>query len=153
VKLFPGVYVFKGGPLLVEANAELTGEDVGLFFTGKGSTLNFTGAAKVSLSAPKDGPMAGLLIYEDRNNPPESSFAISSNFTRKLLGTVYIPRGNFVVHATDRVADESAYTVIVARRIVLHSGPNLIVNSNYGRSDVPVPPGLGPVGNKPRLTN
>jgi hypothetical protein len=151
VKLMPGVYAFKNGPLLVQANGTLTGEDVGLFFTGASSTLTFTGAAKVSLSAPKDGPMAGLLIFEDRNNPIDGNFAISSNFTRKLLGTIYIPRGNFIVHANDRVADQSAYTVIVAKRIKLHSGPNLVVNSNYERSDVPVPPGLGPVGNKVHL--
>lgn len=153
VRLLPGVYVIKDGPLVVDSNAELTGDYTGLFFTGTNTYFKFTSNAVVNLSAPKDGPMAGLLIFEDRNNPLDTKFTITSNSTRKLLGTIYMPRGLFVVHANNRVADQSAYTVIVARRIDLSAGPNLIVNSNYDKTDVPVPAGLGRIGGTVRLTN
>ena len=40
------------------------------------------------------------------------------------------------------VADQSAYTAIVANSIELNSGPNLILNSDYEATDVPVPSGI-----------
>lgn len=41
------------------------------------------------------------------------------------------------------VAAESAYTVIVANRIDV-KGATLVVNADYGGTDVPVPEGMGP---------
>jgi Flp pilus assembly protein TadG len=152
VRLSPGVYVIKNGPLVVDSNAELEGDYVGLYFTGANTYFRFNSNAKVRLSAPKDGPLAGLVFFEDRNNPIDAKFTITSNYTRNLVGTVYLPRGRFVVDANNPVADQSAYTVIVARRIELYAGPNLVINANYGKTDVPVPYGLGPTGGKARLT-
>ena len=42
-----------------------------------------------------------------------------------------------------KVADASAYTVIVVNRLEMDTA-NLVVNANYAASDVPVPDGLGP---------
>ena len=42
-----------------------------------------------------------------------------------------------------QVADLSAYTVIVTRQLDVASA-NLVVNSDYGGTDVPVPDGVGP---------
>jgi len=61
-----------------------------------------------------------------------------------LLGTIYMPKGRLIIDANKPIADKSAYTVLVVQRIDLHSGPNLILNSDYSASDVPVPPGVGP---------
>jgi hypothetical protein len=47
------------------------------------------------------------------------------------------------VDANGKVADLSAYTVIVARQLDVASA-NLVVNSDYGGTDVPVPDGVGP---------
>ena len=44
------------------------------------------------------------------------------------------------------VADQSAYTVVAARQIRVDAGPNLVLNSNYGATDIPVPTGVGPTG-------
>ena len=50
------------------------------------------------------------------------------------------------------IADQSAYTVIVARTIELQSGPNLVLNANYGATNVPVPQGVGPTGSTVALS-
>jgi hypothetical protein len=39
------------------------------------------------------------------------------------------------------------------RRIDLHAGPNLFLNSDYSATDVPVPPGVGPYGSSVKLSN
>jgi len=73
-------------------------------------------------------------------------FSISSDNARKLLGTIYLPKASFYVDANKPVPDLSAYTVVVARQIELSAGPNLVLNANYGNTDVPVPKGVGPIG-------
>jgi Flp pilus assembly protein TadG len=160
----PGIYIFKDGPLIVEDEATLTGQNVGLFFTGHRAGLLFDGDTTISLTAPKAGIMAGLLIFEDRNTVmPEATprskrkadlpadrsnsrsriYRIVSNNARTLLGTIYLPRGRLVIDADKPVGDMSAYTVIVAHRLELYDGPHLVLNSGYDKTDIPVPRGVG----------
>ena len=148
----PGVYVMKDGPLIVAGNAQLEGEYVGFYFTGTDAFFRFTKNAKVTLGAPKDGKLAGILFFEDRNNALDKKFEINSDFTRKLLGTIYLSRGRLSIDGSQPVADLSAYTAIVARRMELTSAPNLVINSSYDATDVPVPNGIGPATGKTRLT-
>jgi len=146
VKFQPGVYFIKDGPFNVDSNSIIEGEFVGFYLTGKGSTFRFASNAKVTLTAPKDGPMAGLLFFEDRAAPALRRHEILSNYARELVGTIYLPNGQFIVDADNEVADQSAYTAIVARRIELNSGPNLVLNTDYGLTEIPVPEGIGGIG-------
>ncbi len=46
--------------------------------------------------------------------------------------------------ANNPVSDQSAYTIIVARRFTLSEGPTMVLNTNYGgATDIPVPNGVG----------
>jgi Flp pilus assembly protein TadG len=175
VTLARGVYIIKDGPLKVEGYGTMQGTDVGFYLNGKGSNLTFDRTSTISLSAPKDGVMAGLLIFDDptgawapadppvplpevasglvdySKGPPRDHKILSDN-ARLLLGTIYMPQGRLIIDATKPIADKSAYTVMVVRRIDLHDGPNLVLNSDYSASDVPVPQGVGMFG-KAMLTN
>jgi hypothetical protein len=95
--------------------------------------------------------MAGILFYENPSAPEGRNFEISSDSARKLLGTIYLPRGVFKGGGNGKIAALSAYTIIVARRIDLE-GAQLVVNADYSASDVPVPVGLGPNSTKVRLS-
>jgi hypothetical protein len=148
----PGIYIITGGDLRVDNNATLKGEEVSFYFDGEDAVINFKDKAIVELGAPKTGPMAGLLFYEDPAAPPDRNFEISSDAARKLLGTIYLPKGVFKGGGSGKIAALSAYTIIVARRIDL-DGAQLVVNADYSSTDVPVPPGLGPNATKVRLTN
>ena len=178
VTLASGVYVIKDGPLIVEKGGILKGTQVGFYLTGQSSNLTFAADSTISLSAPKDGPLAGLLIFDDPagasapavppyalpvpvvgalvgnllKGPPREHKILSDN-ARMLLGTIYMPQGRLIIDANKPIADKSAYTVLVVRRIDLHAGPNLILNSDYSATDVPVPAGVGPYGNSIKLTN
>src|SRR5689334_18358285 len=134
VTMAPGVYVIKDGPFLVNGNSTLTGNNVGIYLKGLDSNLKFDAATTISLTAPKDGPMSGLLIYDDPSgasallnvliNPlvagkytkllssPREHLILSDN-ARMLLGTIYMPKGRLIIDANEPIADKSAYTVLV----------------------------------------
>lgn len=177
VTLKPGIYVIKDGPLLVTNSASVTGTDVGFYFTGNNAGLLFNRGTTISLAAPTTGVMAGLLMMEDRSEgslvdpalllntllptspvsltPAPLSltqsmriYRIISDNARTMLGTIYLPKGRLVVDATRPVADQSAYTVVVASQINLYEGPNLYLNANYNNTSVPVPKGVGVVSGR-----
>lgn len=153
VKLAPGVFVIKDGPLIVDGNSKLDGlGGVGLYFMGKNAYFEFKSNASVDLAAPTKGEMAGLLVHQDRNAGAQT-FKITSNYTRKLIGTIYLPNGDLVIDATNDVADQSAFTAIVVKRLHLRAGPNLVLNTDYEKTTVPVPDGLGPENEKIRLVH
>ncbi len=144
VTFSPGTYVIKDGVFLVDGTSSIDGVHVGFYFTGKAAKLKFTRDTSISLTAPTTGEMAGLLVLEDDSgNAGARVFEISSNDAKTLVGTVYLPKGRFYAAAQAEVAAESAYTAIIARRIELDSSVNLVLNSNYKATDVPVPVGIG----------
>jgi hypothetical protein len=145
VTLAPGIYIIKDGKFLVDFGATLDGEDVGLYLSGKLSTLEFGYDTTISLAAPTTGDMAGILIFDDRGEK-EDKHRIYSNNARKLLGTVYMPNGTLYIDAKRPIADRSAYTVVIARAVEIFDGPDLVLNSDYNATSVPVPKGVGPVG-------
>ncbi|MGQ0456013.1 MAG: TadE/TadG family type IV pilus assembly protein [Hyphomicrobium sp.] len=144
--LAPGIYVIKDGPLVVEDGASLTGTNVGFYFTGAKATFTFEDKTTVSLTAPVDGPMAGLLMFESRSQPQSGVHKLLSNDAPRLLGTIYLSQGELRVDAESPIAEDSAYTAIVARVMRLYGGPHLVLNTNYEKSEVPVPEGIRGAG-------
>jgi hypothetical protein len=150
VTLSPGIYVIQGGKFIVDQGATLEGEDVGFFLAGSQSTLKFDYDTTINLAAPKTGDMAGILIFDDRTEKSDKH-RIYSNNARKLLGTIYMPSGSLYIDAKKPIADRSAYTVVVARTVEIYDGPDLVLNSDYSATSVPVPKGVGPIGSTVRL--
>ncbi len=142
ITLNPGTYVIKGGGVSVVGQSRLTGTGAGFYITGAAKGTYFGAGSHISLEAPTSGPMAGLLIFEDRKLSTALKHRITSEDARKLIGTIYLPVGSLLIDSKKPVADQSAYTAIVANRIELNSGPNLILNSDYETTDVPVPNGI-----------
>lgn len=143
IRLSPGIYVIKDGPLKVNGNSKFVGDYVGFFLTGEGAKFKFKGNAEIDLSAPKDGQMAGMLIFEDRaGGGSKTNNTITTNYAHTLIGTIYLPNGRLVVDASNDVAQNSAYTAVIVRSLELKNNPNLVLNSNYEQTDVPVPDGI-----------
>jgi len=156
VKLEQGIYIIKDGPLTVNEDGWIMGRDVGFYLTGKDAKLNFDTESHIDLEAPRSGALTGLLFFADRTNPQTVSFVgigaerlreghvIRSDDARRLVGTIYLPDDKLVVDGETPVADQSEYTVIVAQSFELNNGPNLVIQSDYAASEVPVPDGVGP---------
>jgi hypothetical protein len=172
VTLTPGNYIMNNGPLLVQDTSSLIGQSAGIYFTGDKGGLRFDPGTTISLTAPKDGVLAGFIFFEDRNvsqpvppppgplgllsppppgSPPMRTYQISSNNAQQFLGTFYLPAGRLIIDASRPVAAQSAYTVVVTRQIDIVNGPNLVLNSDYASTDVPVPEGVGNATQKARL--
>lgn len=176
VKLNPGLYIFKDGPLRVWNSAELKGDGVTLAFAGNSAYFRFEQNSLIELTAPTSGDTAGMLIWEvaaiagdpeipgtsmslampktavvtPSTAPPKdtSQHRIASDRARVLTGTIYLKKGLLTIDATKPVADQSPFTILVVNQMDLYDGPHLVLNSNYANSPVPVPFGLGPIGNQ-----
>ena len=148
--LAPGEHYFTSGQLQIQGASSLTGTDVVLVFD-KSSHFSFDDQSNISLAGRQSGPLAGFVIATTRTNT--QTFSISSTSAHTLLGTVYIPSAKLQVSGTgNQVADQSAWTVIVANDIQLVGSANLVINANYAGSAVPVPAGVGPGGGRVALT-
>ena len=88
--------------------------------------------------------VAGMLFWSGPKNAAKN--LIESDDARNLLGTIYLPAAQLEIIANNTIADKSAYTVIVAKKLTLDAGPNLVLNTNYSGTDIPVPNGVGPTG-------
>jgi hypothetical protein len=141
MQLASGTYYFKGGTLTIKDNAVLEGTNVTLIFD-QDASFNFTDSSSINLTGAQSGSYAGFVIVTTRNNT--NTFTISSDSAHKLEGAVYIPAATLQVTGTgNQVADQSAWTVVVAKGLQMQGGPNLVINANYAGSSVPVPAGAG----------
>lgn len=146
--LLPGEHYFMDD-LKANNNAVIRGDDVALIF-GSTKKINFADHAAVQLGARRSGPFAGFLIVTTRAN--HEAFTIASDHVSKLLGTIYIPNAELDVQTAGNVAQDSAWSIIVASNLSLTQNPVLVINTGYVGSGVPVPDGVGPGRTAPVLS-
>ena len=147
--LNPGEHYFVNGQIEFKGQSSLVGSDVVAIFKGS-SSISFSSKASMSLEGRKTGAYAGFVIVTDRSMT--TPFSISTDSARLLHGTLYLPQASLQISgAANRVADQSPWTVVVAKQLQLTGSPDLMINAGYG-SGVPVPSGVGSGGNA-RLTN
>jgi len=139
--LLPGVYYFQSGTLNMQSNSTLTGSNVVLIFNDS-AAFNFQDSSVITLTGQQSGNYAGFVIATTRTNT--NTFTISSSNAKQLEGAIYVPDATLQVTGTgNNVANQSAWTVIVAKALQLQGSPNLVINANYASSNVPVPVGVG----------
>lgn len=137
-----GTYIIKDGPFKLSNSGKMTGEHVGFYLAGEATVLDFTGDTSISLTGATDGELSGLLFFEDRSVSLDRKHRINSANAGELTGTIYLPRGSLWVDPNAAVAENSAYTAIIVHKLELNEGPELVMNSDYGATDVPVPAGI-----------
>ncbi|MGV8929968.1 MAG: TadE/TadG family type IV pilus assembly protein [Brevundimonas sp.] len=150
VILEPGEHWFLDGHLTVSEDARLEGDNVALFFNSK-AKFDFKDRALVRLAGRTEGEFAGIVMGATRDNT--NDFVISSDNVESLLGVIYVPNAQLLVEGRANVARESAWTVIVAQKLLMTGSPSLFINANYNASRVPVPAGVGPRGGGSRLVD
>lgn len=145
--LAPGEHYFVGPTLSIGGQSTISGTDVVIVLKGLLSA-EVIGNAVVQLEGRKSGPFAGFVLITDRSY--FGNVGISTVNARKLLGTIYLPNASLTVNGNNnKVADQSPWTVLVARNIKTLGTANLTINSNYAASSVPVPAGVGPPQDQP----
>ncbi len=138
LRLKSGDYHFCKG-IKLSSQARLEGQDVVLVFHD--TALQAQDTSTVDLEGRRSGHWAGFVLATGRTNSANIYF-LSPNVD-KLLGTIYLPASNLYVSSTGNVAESSQWSVIVAQNLIVANKSQLVINSDYANSPVPVPTGVG----------
>ncbi len=138
LELLPGEHYFCSD-LTFTDSSRLVGEDLVMVLMNV--TMMVDGNAYVSLEGRTVGPWAGFVIVSNRTSTKHVSF--KSTQIDRLLGTIYLPNTTVYVTAPGNVAQDSQWSVVVARYVITSNSSNLVINSDYDGSPVPVPDGVG----------
>jgi Flp pilus assembly protein TadG len=128
VTLADGEYILNRGNLVIGAAAEVTCRACTIFLTSEQAAtdpwsigkVQIDNAAKVKLSAPTQGPNAGLLIFQDRRSAGAHDGienVIGGNGFSELKGLIYIPSETLRIDA-DRAPNVQCARFI-GRRLVI----------------------------------
>lgn len=85
-----GVYYVKG---TLDLKGRLRGTNVTIVLLGDASNLVQNGGGILEISAPLDGPYAGIAIYRERSaqNPPGKPVKINGGAELNVVGAIYMP--------------------------------------------------------------
>jgi hypothetical protein len=101
VTLEPGEYVFLDGPLQIDSQASVRGDEVMLAFLGPTSTLYLYSGAVLEVTSPTTGTYANIQFFGDRQayrgpgsngaNGPNLWFTVIGDSVLKYDGVLYAP--------------------------------------------------------------
>lgn len=131
-----GEYIIKDGPLIINSNAAISGTDAVIYLTGANAQVIFNSNAKVNLTAPSTGPMAGFVLYQDRNYGGDHTF--NSNASTVLSGAIYLPKGTIKMNSNTQIGSTSMCMMIVAYRIEINSNSGVNITPDYAQCPLPV---------------
>jgi len=140
VTLQPGIYVMNGGPFLTDGSAVVTGDQVMIAFTGKGSTLQVWGNSQVSVTSPISGTYMNMQFMQDPNSADTHGLWVSiggsDGDTGKLSydGVAYFPTQNFWIRGSSTVNANSPSIAIVAAEVWPQGKATVNVTHNNTRN-------------------
>ena len=138
--LAPGDHYFCK-TVTISGNSTLTGSDVVLVFDN-GAILSFGGSkSTASLDGRQSGPLAGFVMIADRSYT--GSFTVQTDYISQLTGTVYVPTATLAVQGALKFGSTTPWTVVDAKALTVTGATEMLINSNYASSSVPVPTGVG----------
>lgn len=134
--LNPGIYFIDRGSLSVNGGASVSGNGVTLVFTSStGSnwpTVSINGNATVNLTASNIGPLAGIVIFGDRNIPTGTDFKFNGGSTQYFGGAIYVPTG--AINYSGGVGNATSCTQIIGDTVNFTGNSNVAVNCSSYRT-------------------
>lgn len=122
-RLEPGVYCLENG-FITNKDTDLTGSSV-VIVVKKGE-VTITKNAKVRLTAPSEGPYAGLLLFLPMEN--DKRVSLDANFNSEFKGTILAPASNILFKGSDM--QHGYHSQIIGFRIALSGDENIIIQYN-----------------------
>lgn len=127
LELAPGVYIFAGGGVKLNAGGSITSVQGGagapapvLFFntdnpatgTGQGP-IDFTAQSTLILRAIDTGPYRGILMWNDGNGSnPTAELSLGGQTSLDIGGTIYNPKGHVKIEGGSGVGSVAAIQII-----------------------------------------
>jgi hypothetical protein len=131
--LSSGVYVVSGGNFKINANANISGSGVTIYFTA-GTSVSINGTATVDLSAPTSGTYSGMLFFGDRS--ATDNVTLNGTADSKLTGAIYF--ANQDINYLGNFSGNGGCTQVVGKTVEW-SG-NTTINQDctaYGMKTIP----------------
>ena len=133
----------KGGPMKIEGNSIIEGDDVTFYFTEGGGydfePFSFSSNAQGLLSAPSGpaDPYFGMLFWSDPSaGSYDDIFTFESNTNHNLTGAIYFP--NHVFRTDSSSSINSDYLIIVVRQYVGASNSVVNIGTNFPSGKSPL---------------
>lgn len=135
VRLGPGIYVMKDGPLWLNSNGDLQGEEVTIGFTGPGATLRMDGSARASLTSPASGTYMNMqFMQEPGTGGDDLAVRITGNNTLSFDGAMYFPTQDIELGGGSNITANSPSYAIVADRIAITDQSAVTVTHKNSRN-------------------
>ncbi len=131
LELAAGTYVIKDGPLAIHDTSKVSGDGVTFFLTGDDALIRFDDDSSLTLTAPTDGDMAGILVFQDRDYGGHHLW--DSKAPTELYGTIYLPEGQLLSQSSNAITPVNSCNVLIAKR--LHFKFRSGVSIDLGRTE------------------
>ncbi|MER2266264.1 pilus assembly protein TadG-related protein [Methylobacterium oxalidis] len=115
VTLAAGTYYFQGVDLKINSNANISGSGVTLFLDAS-SSLDITGNPAIKLSAPTNGSLSGLAIFQSRA-AAGASLTISGNSDVAINGAIYAPATSMTFTGSGTTTNPARYGSVIAAQV------------------------------------
>lgn len=138
VELAPGLYQIQDGPLSLQANANLSGQNVTILLSGTGAVLDLQGSPKLILTAPTTGPYAGMAIVSDTPAIPILTSKMQGSPDIKVTGTIYLPNQRLEMQGSATIDIVGLGDTLIALSFKLQGSPDINIKSDFsaGNSSV-----------------
>lgn len=145
VTLAPGTYVMYGGGFRTSSGSSVNGNGVTIYLTHNGPLggcgdykgLLIDSNSLANLRAPDNGPMEGMLFFQDRTIDRAMACDMSrieSNVSSTLAGTMYFPTTTLGILSNTIVISE--WALIIANKLIIQSGSRYTNNFDTESSAV-----------------
>ena len=117
VVLNPGTYFFRDGPLTLNGDSSITGSDVTLVLIGPDATIDMRAQSRLAISAPRTGPLEGLVITSDRSVDMGSLVNLVGGSGLEVRGLIYLPRQHLRVGGSGALETTAPNLQIIALKM------------------------------------
>jgi Flp pilus assembly protein TadG len=138
VHLEPGIYVMKDGPLWLNSDGGLDGQEVTIGFTGAGASIRMDGSAQASLTSPVSGTYMNMqFMQEPGTGGDDLAVSITGNNTLSYDGAMYFPTQDIKLGGGSIITANSPNYAMVADRILVQDQSVVTVTHKNSR-DLPI---------------
>ncbi len=138
VRLQPGIYVMKDGPLWVNSGANLSGEEVMIGFTGPGASIRMDGSSQASLTSPASGTYMNMqFMQEPDTGGDDLAVRITGNNKLSFDGAMYFPTQDIELGGGSVIAIKSPSYAMVADTILIRD-QSVVTVSHENTRNLPI---------------
>lgn len=138
VRLEPGIYVMKDGPLWVNSGANLEGQEVMIGFTGPGASIRMDGSSQASLTSPAGGIYMNMqFMQEPGTGGDDLAVSITGNNKLSYDGVMYFPTQDIELGGGSVIEVKSPSYAMVADRILIQD-QSVVTVSHENTRNLPI---------------